>query len=80
MYVKDNAAARCYFGMCHNPATRVLTVEAPLGGRIEPLCDAHAARSRELYTVIAEDPIPHDHDPRYVLTELGRAAIGLGAA
>jgi len=59
---------RCGFGVCREPATRVVITRAPIGHRVEVLCDPHARRRAEL-ELVEQQPIP------YSVTERGRAAI-----
>jgi hypothetical protein len=47
----------CGFGLCKQPATRIVTTRAPIGRRVELLCGAHAQRRHELEEVLSDELI-----------------------
>ncbi|MGI9146025.1 MAG: hypothetical protein ACR2IK_05670 [Chloroflexota bacterium] len=64
----------CGFGLCPQPATRMVVTPTAIGRRVEALCDQHAARRVELGPVLdnisLDEPIPY--------TLVGRSSSNVG--
>ncbi len=69
----------CGWAGCPDLGIRAVTTYSPIGRRVEVLCASHSARRAQLEPVVRDVAFTLADEPRFVLTDKGRAAIASAA-